>query len=91
MVLWYVDHRVVSLEIPDNVSRQQEKSDDKREAELDVRAGKRAGVPSNNGRLRYSLIGEHLLLRAGPVQAKAWSFTRGSLPSLQNICEGRQE
>ncbi len=45
--LRYVDHRVVSLEIPDNVSRQQEKSDDKREAELDVRAGKRAGVPSN--------------------------------------------
>ena len=64
---------MASLKIPDNVSRQQEKSDDKHEAELDVRAGRSAGVPSNNGRLRYSLIGEHSLLRAGPVQAKARS------------------
>ena len=43
----YVDHRVVSLEIPDNVGRQQEKSDDKHEAKLDVRAGKIAEIPSN--------------------------------------------
>ena len=41
-----MDHRVVSVEIPDNVGRQQEKSGNKYEAKLDVRAGKRAEFPS---------------------------------------------
>ena len=35
------------MEVPDNVGRKQEKSGNKYEAELDVRAGKRPEFPSN--------------------------------------------
>ena len=63
-----MDHRVVSLEIPDNVSRQEEKSDDKHEAKLDIRTGKRAEIPSNREvTLRFDR--RVLTLRAGHAQA----------------------